>query len=63
MERISTSRYNLKAAESQALEIILMMIRKQTKVEDKNLTPFWNSVNYFADVERHFQIQMLLMYY
>ncbi len=63
MERVSKSRYNPKAAESQALEIILMMIREQTKVEEKNLTPFWNSVNHSADVERHFQIPIFLISY
>jgi hypothetical protein len=40
MKRVSKSRYNPKNAESQALEIILMMIREQTKVEEKNPTPF-----------------------
>jgi hypothetical protein len=51
MEIVSKSRYNPKAAESQALEIILMMIREQTEVEDS------------SDVKRHFQIQIFLIFY
>lgn len=70
MERVSKSRYNPKAAESQALEIIQimgMMICEETKVEEKNLTPFWNSANYSADravdVQRHFQIPIFFISY
>ena len=51
MEIVSKSRYNPKAAESQALEIILMMIQEETEVEDS------------SDVERHFQIQIFLIFY